>query len=218
MEVYEGVSLTETEKKVLELYCRLEELQLEIALRKAQGTNLSDEPTCVSEGDIDTAQSELLRARASFQFRNSVTENVIIADPIINSTQTGQRASKHEQKLATLLQKRDELSLDLLEISKKERDAREDLIKLEVEHIHTVNKNANLSKKMLQLANTNNEKSHQAPDELSRQKLVDMETQMKVSHRKWKLLKGLVSATIVGSGVDWVRRTELLPVVLNEDD
>lgn len=107
--------LTDQEKRILDVYDRLEELQLEIALLKAQGvlsqgesflfmkekTNKSlrssDEPVDVSEEEIAAAQEELLKAKAAYQVRNNVIQSVLIANPILKAVHGGKSASIAEQ-------------------------------------------------------------------------------------------------------------------------
>lgn len=51
----------------------------------------------------------------------------------------------------------------------------------------------------------------------ARRQLDDLEESLKVSKRKWRIMKGTASATIVGSGVDWARDPNLLEVVLDDE-
>lgn len=111
---------TEQEQRVLDLYDRLEELQLEIALLKSQGTlsqgnnesyihiplsyhhksrvlTFPDEPDEVSDSDVKTAQQELLQAKTAYQLRNNIVENVLIANPILKAVHSGNNASIAEQ-------------------------------------------------------------------------------------------------------------------------
>jgi hypothetical protein len=103
--------LTEEEKRVLDVYDRLEELQLEIALLKAQGVlsqgesllvgkikfskhlPTSDEPMDTSKDDIITAQQDLLKAKAAYQVRNNVIESVLMANPILKAVHGGKNVS-----------------------------------------------------------------------------------------------------------------------------
>ena len=107
--------LTDEEKRILEVYDRLEELQLDIALLKAQGVlsqgelfllvqrkfnkglQTSDEPMNVSEEDLTTARQELLKAKATYQVRNNVIESVLIANPILKAVHGGKNATIAEQ-------------------------------------------------------------------------------------------------------------------------
>lgn len=110
---------TEQEQRVLDIYDRMEELQLEIALLKSQGTlsrgiailhshptilspqscvlTLPDEPDEVSAEDIKTAQQELLQAKTAYQLRNNIVENVLVANPILKAVHSGSNASIAEQ-------------------------------------------------------------------------------------------------------------------------
>jgi hypothetical protein len=51
----------------------------------------------VSEEDIANAQRELLEAKATYQVRNSIIENVLTANPILKAVHAGSNASLLEQ-------------------------------------------------------------------------------------------------------------------------
>lgn len=107
--------LTGEEMRILEVYDRLEELQLEIALLKAQGVlsqgdwfsfvvklynkglRISDEPMDVSEEELTTSRQELLKAKATYQVRNNVIKSVLIANPILKAVHGGKNATIAEQ-------------------------------------------------------------------------------------------------------------------------
>ncbi|KUJ07924.1 uncharacterized protein LY89DRAFT_659514 [Mollisia scopiformis] len=210
--------LSDEEKRVLEIYDRLEELQLEVALLKAQGVLLQDIPRVVSEEQIIVAQKELLEAKAGYQLRSSIIESVFIANPIITAVHAGSNASVLEQDLLPFIEQRDELSIVLTQVSKQVSTARDDLIQVQTEHITTANRNVELAASMIALAK---EANAQTKDDISdpkvRQQLDRLEELLKVSKRKWRIMKGTASATIVGSGVDWARDPKLLEVVLDDE-
>ena len=56
-----------------------------------------DEPEPVSEGDIKSAQQELLKAKAAYQVRTNIIENVLVANPILNAVHSGPKATIIEQ-------------------------------------------------------------------------------------------------------------------------
>jgi hypothetical protein len=56
--------------------------------------NASEE---VSDEDIKKAQQELLEAKAAYQVRTNVIENVLIANPILNAVHGGKNASVVEK-------------------------------------------------------------------------------------------------------------------------
>jgi hypothetical protein len=105
--------MTEQEKRTLEMYDRLEELQLEIALLKARGVLsqgmrsngiccyvfllFTDEPVEATEENIKAAEQDLLKAKALYQVRTNIVENVLMANPILKAVHAGTNASIIEQ-------------------------------------------------------------------------------------------------------------------------
>jgi hypothetical protein len=105
--------MTEQEERTLEMYDRLEELQLEIALLKARGVLsqgmrsngiccyvfllFTDEPVDATEEDIKAAEQDLLKAKALYQVRTNIVENVLMANPILKAVHAGTNASIIEQ-------------------------------------------------------------------------------------------------------------------------
>lgn len=209
--------LTEEENKILDLYDRLNELQLESALLKAKNT-LSGEPGSVSELEITTAQDALLKAKAAFHIRCKVAESAIIADPVISAVHASTDRSFHQQNLISLLKKRDELSLSLTQLSRRELDSLEKLRLLETENMLLARTNTELTSSMLRLVEISNSRINEANESSqSLQELEKIKQELKLSRRKWRTIKAIVSGAIVGSGVDWARDPELLQIVLDED-
>ncbi|PNP42574.1 hypothetical protein TGAMA5MH_05315 [Trichoderma gamsii] len=85
--------LSEDETRVLELYDKLQELRLEIAIINAQqaGRNYDD------ESNIAEAQDALLTARARYRLRNDAIESVMMANPILKAVHNGTQASPIER-------------------------------------------------------------------------------------------------------------------------
>ncbi|RDL42261.1 Uncharacterized protein BP5553_02240 [Venustampulla echinocandica] len=211
---------SEQEQRVLDLYERMEELQLEIALLKVQGvlSQDMDEETEASQADINTAQQDLLKAKAAYQVRNSIIENVLVANPILKAVHSGNNATIAEQDLLPLVKQRDTLSGSLTELNLKVRATRDDLAKVEAEHIVAARQNAELAGRLTVLAEQANAQKRQDVDPKKREQLAELEANLKASRQKWRIMKGTATGTIVGSGVDWVRDPKLLEVVLDDDD
>ncbi|TVY25821.1 hypothetical protein LHYA1_G004561 [Lachnellula hyalina] len=209
---------TEQERRILEMYDRLEELQLEIALLKARGVLSQDEPMEASEGDIKKAQQELLRAKAAYQVRNNTIEGVLVANPILKAVHAGINASPAEQDLLPLIEHRDKLSVALTGLSAKVSSTRSELMMVESEHAIKARENARLSSRMLALAEeANTQKKEDITDSKLRLQLDQLEGDVKTSRQRWRIMKGTASGTIVGSGVDWARDPKLLGIVLDDD-
>ncbi|KAJ5047270.1 uncharacterized protein L3040_003106 [Drepanopeziza brunnea f. sp. 'multigermtubi'] len=228
MEKMEGVETTENEtqippllnedeRRILDVYDRLEELQLEIALLQAQGV-LSKVPQEASEKDIAAAKQELLQAKSHYLLRSNVIESVLIAPPILQAVHAGDKATVVEQDLFPLIQKRDQLAINLTKLSTEARSARDELTKVEVENVMIVRRNAELATTMLALAEeADTQRKEDIQDPALRHQLDELEAEMKRSRQKWRIMKGTASAIIAGSGVDWARNPDLLDIVLDNE-
>ncbi len=118
-----------------------------------------------------------------------------------------------------LIKQRDDLSISLNELSTKILSARNELKKAETEHIVTARKNAELAATMLALAEeAKTQRKEDISDPKARGKLDQLEAETKTSRQRYRIMKETTSATIVGSGVDWVRDPKLLEIVLDKDD
>ncbi|TQS37149.1 hypothetical protein Golomagni_02387 [Golovinomyces magnicellulatus] len=226
-------TLTEEENRILDLYDRLNDIQSECALLKAKITlpgklemklsfvcllTFSDQPASASEFEITTAQDALLKAKATFHIRCKVTESAIIADPVISAVHAGTDRSFHQQNLISLLKKRDELSLSLIQLSRRESDSLEKLRLLETENMLIARMNTELTSTMLRLVETSNSRITEAnQSSQSLQELEKIKQELRLSRQKWKTIKAIVSGAIVGSGIDWARDPKLLQIVLDED-
>ncbi|POS82402.1 hypothetical protein EPUL_006274, partial [Erysiphe pulchra] len=172
------------------------------------------EPENVSELDISRAQDALLHAKALFQIKCNVTEAVLITNPIINAVHTDIGVSVHQQDLLRLLEKRDELSFSLTQLSRKVLDIQDELLRLEVENIRVSSENEKLVTSMLRLIKKASLETEQND---SSQELEEINGEVELARQRWKIMKGTVSALIVGSGIDWSRDPKLLQIVLEKD-
>ncbi|KAL2067423.1 hypothetical protein VTL71DRAFT_1848 [Oculimacula yallundae] len=210
--------MTEDEKRILDVYDRLEELQLEIALLKAQGVLSSDELAEPSEEDIATAEQELLKAKSKYLSRGSAIENVLIAHPILKAVHGSNNATIVEQDLLPLVEKRDELSITLEKLATQQLSAANQLQKVKVQNVELARKNAELATRMLALADeANNQRKEDIEDSRLRNQLDVLEGEMKLSRQKWRIMKETASATVAGSGVSWVDDPKLRDIVLGVD-
>ncbi|KAM0161567.1 hypothetical protein ACHAQE_004122 [Botrytis cinerea] len=212
--------LSEQEKRILEVYDKLEELQVEIALLKAQGVISSEEQEEeITDEVIQKAEKDLLESKANYSLQSKIIENVVIANPILKAVHAGSNASIMEQDLLPLIEKRDAMSETLAQISNQIQSSREELMRESNENIVTGRKNIELATEMLALAeeaNSQGKENIQDPD--VRAQLDELEGAMKNSRQRWRIMKNTASAVIVGSGIDWARDPKLLALVLDDDD
>ncbi|ESZ93619.1 hypothetical protein SBOR_5997 [Sclerotinia borealis F-4128] len=212
--------LSEQEKRILEVYDKLEELQVEIALLQAQGVISSREQLeKVTDEDIQKAEKDLLEAKANCSLRTKIIENVLIANPILKAVHAGSNALIIEQDLLPLIEKRDAVSENLAQISNKLQSSRKEFMKESSENIITGRKNIELATEMLTLAEeTNSQGKENIQDPGVRAQLDVLEGEMKNSKQRWRIMKNTASAVIVGSGIDWARDPKLLEIVLDDDE
>lgn len=115
--------LSEDETRVLELYDKLQELRLEIAIINAQQagkvtftcqarrwkkvTLLTRTFTGFSgtkgDEDLTAAQNALLTARARYRLRNDAIEAVMVANPILKAVHSGTQASPIERHVLSFI-------------------------------------------------------------------------------------------------------------------
>lgn len=89
--------LSEDETRVLELYDKLQELRLEIAIINAQQTGTK------GDEDLTAAQNALLTARARYRLRNDAIEAVMVANPILKAVHSGTQASPIERHVLSFI-------------------------------------------------------------------------------------------------------------------
>ncbi|CZS90346.1 uncharacterized protein RCO7_08577 [Rhynchosporium graminicola] len=197
--------MTEDEKRILDVYDRLEELQLEIALLKAQGVLSS------GESDLHPELSKYVR-------RGTVMENILIVPPILRAVHGSNNATIVEQDLLPLVEKRDELSISLHKLAKQELADLNQLKDIKVQNVKLARENAEMATRMLALADEANVQRKEDIEDLKlRKQLDELEGEMKLSRQKWRIMKETASATVVGSGVVWVDDPKLRDIVLGED-
>ncbi|RKU41662.1 hypothetical protein DL546_003530 [Coniochaeta pulveracea] len=211
-----ALPLSEKEKTILELYDRLLEVEVELALYRARQALSVDENAAISQGDLKEAQQRLLEARASWTLRNDVVSSVMTANPIIESVHSGTEAGPIERDLLPHLQSRDEISSTLAKQHKQQQEVREELTRTQVEAMQTSHRNVELAATVLELAERAKEEGN-VEDEETKEEMERLETEVKMSRQRWKVIKGTASAIVAGSGVDWVGDDELREMVLDGD-
>lgn len=96
--------------------------------------------------------------------------------------------------------------------------AREALTVVEAERVVLSRSNTELAGRMVGLAEeVEGQKKGDIKDPEMRGKIEEMEREVKRSRQKWRLMKGVASGVVAGSGMDWARDEKLRALVLEED-
>ncbi|KAH8650154.1 centromere protein H (CENP-H)-domain-containing protein [Xylariales sp. PMI_506] len=233
--------LSDDEKRILELYDRLQQLRLEVSLITAQKEYTSDQTTSTS---IEQAQNELLEARAKYILRNDVVESVLMANPVLQAVHGGTNASPIEKyvtgnklppfraeipngdlqfrnyrDLFPVLAQRDGTSITLAQQSTSMRQDLDELANVESQSIRLARQNVGLASELLSLAEeTKQHKAESINDPEQVAEIARLEQDVQASRQRWRVMKATSSAIVAGSGVDWAKDDILRGIVLDDDD
>lgn len=117
-----------------------------------------------------------------------------------------------------MLERRDQLSIEHMDISAKLLTTLDTLTTVEAEHMSAARRNAELAATMLALAEDASTQKKENFDAKTRKHLEELEEELKVTKQRWRMMKGTASAMVAGSGLDWSRDEDLLELVLDEED
>ncbi|KAL9484783.1 hypothetical protein ACSS6W_003572 [Trichoderma asperelloides] len=183
--------LSEDETRVLELYDKLQELRLEIAILNAQQAGRN-----YDESNITEAQDALLTARARYRLRNDAIED-----------------------LFPYVQERDETSISVAQHAESVTKLRDDLTKVQVQSLRVCRENMELTSELFALAEqAKQKKAVRVDDPRVQQEMEKLTREVKTSRQRWRVMKGVASGVVAGSGVDWAKDEDLRNIVLDPED
>ncbi|KAI1438896.1 centromere protein H (CENP-H)-domain-containing protein [Xylaria sp. CBS 124048] len=205
--------LSDMEKRALDLHDKLQQLQLEIALLKAQRNYVPD----TLEPSVEIAQRELLDARSKYMLRNEVVANVTSVYPIMQALHQGSKASPVERDLLPLLVDRDAATTTLASQDAELHSLLDDLKDVESRSLRLGTENVALAERLLDLARqTDQGQTELLPSEPEHaDTIAGLNDEVKTSRQRWRVLKDTASAIVAGSGVDWANDAELRDIVLD---
>ncbi|KAH8180104.1 centromere protein H (CENP-H) domain-containing protein [Sarocladium implicatum] len=210
--------LSDDEHKVLALYDKLQELRLEIAIINAQARQIDD----LHEGspdELEQAQAEMLEARAKYMLRNQVVEEVLMANPILKAVHSGRDATAVESDLLPHIEQRDNVSISIAKQSADMANIKSDMTNTQIEAIRATRENVALASQVFDLADQVKRKKGSRPnDPKILREIEKLEQDVKTSGQRWRVIKGVASGVVVGSGVDWARDDALCDIVLDPED
>ncbi|KAK0737715.1 centromere protein H (CENP-H)-domain-containing protein [Apiosordaria backusii] len=200
---------SQAETGALELYDKVQELQLQLAVLKAR------EHHTQAKG-ATYGQTQLLEAKASLSLRDSVVESVVTAQPTLKAVHHATHTSPVERDLLSHIEQRDRAAKLIAGHCARLHSAKESLAEVEIEYLKTKLQNVELASETLQLtAEDVGQKSASVEDAQLKSELDVLESQLKTRRQKWRVMKGTASAIVAGSGVDWVRDERLRELVLD---
>ncbi|KAL5618640.1 hypothetical protein FOVSG1_000862 [Fusarium oxysporum f. sp. vasinfectum] len=210
--------ISEDEAKILELYDRIQELRLEIAIINAQKSHQPEETSSLTAEETEKAQPELMESRAQYILRNEVTEAVMTANPILRAVHGGPEAALVERELLTYIERRDDTSISVATQAAETNKVLSVLTNVQSNMLRKSRENVTSAAEMLELAEQVKLKKRVPPNSKMMQEQEELEADVKASKQRWRVMKGVASGIIVGSGIDWVHDDELQDVVLDPEE
>jgi hypothetical protein len=105
------------------------------------------------------------------------------------------------------------------ELSRGLKDANTKATAAEQEVILVNANNQQLARKMLDLVKTaEDERAEPLANPSVQEELNELDRGIRDARRDWRVIKSVISGIVVGSGVEWATNTELLGLVLDEDE
>ncbi|ATY61093.1 Centromere Cenp-H [Cordyceps militaris] len=205
------LALSDAERQILEEYDKLHQMDLEIAIIKAQKAYKSA-PADDSPDALVAAQEALLQARSRYKLRNDAVELVVIANPVLKAVHGGTNASPIDRDLLPFIVQRDDAAVDAARSATQAQATRDALTDVQVETLRACRRNVQLTSRVFELA-----------AQLEARKAVDWDggeeaLRVRDEKRKWRAVKGAASGIVAGSGVDWASDEALRDMVLDPED
>ncbi|KAH6960957.1 centromere protein H (CENP-H)-domain-containing protein [Fusarium avenaceum] len=210
--------ISEDEERILALYDRIQELRLEIAIINAQQSHQPGEAVSFTEEETQKAQTDLQETRAKYVLRNDVTEAVLTANPILKAVHSGTGVTSIERELLPYIERRDDASIAVAKQAAETNKKWKALTTTQSDTLRKSRQNVSSAAELFDLAEQARLKKMIPPgDSKMVQEQEKLETGVKASKQRWRVMKGVAAGIIVGSGVDWVQDDELRDVVLDPE-
>ncbi|KAF1842407.1 uncharacterized protein K460DRAFT_389065 [Cucurbitaria berberidis CBS 394.84] len=218
----DAFAFSESEELALELYDQLRELELQQSLLQAQQSATPDILALSDDAlqeQLTIAQREAMEAKAEYEIRNRITHNVIVMDPVLKAVHGGEHTGYAEKRILPLIAENDTISMVHGSLASKLASSTRALSTVEQANIVANQKNRELSRMMLALAEDMKSKSAKDIEDPRLRDQVDaVEKELKKSRSRTKTLKGILSAMIVGSGINWAADEGLTELVMDDEE
>lgn len=117
------------------------------------------------------------------------------------------------------MQERDETSISVAKHGQSMTRLHDNQTSVQVQSIRVCRENVELTGTLFELAEQAKRKKAVRLDKPEVQQEMDKLTrEVKASRQRWKVMKGVASGIIAGSGVDWAKDEDLRNIVLDPED
>lgn len=117
------------------------------------------------------------------------------------------------------MQERDETSISVAQHAESVTKLRDDLTKVQVQSLRVCRENMELASELFALAEqAKQKKAVRVDDPRVQQEIEKLTREVKTSRQRWRVMKGVASGVVAGSGVDWAKDEDLRNIVLDPED
>ncbi|KAL7265946.1 hypothetical protein RUND412_011524 [Rhizina undulata] len=226
LDVKDDLSVFEKkEEQLLGLYRKLGELSLarrtldaELACVRHEGAEDDEDKESSMEERIAKLEIEVRESRANCRMKDKVVEMTLITHPILRAVHSGATSSLKERALLPLILRRDQLSLTHANISHILSTTLASLVKTQHEIAQAQELNFQFTTRLVKL--TEKKKKEVQATSRNDPRFVAAEQELKGTKMRWEVIRKVLQAVIVESGVDWSRdeKFRLLVLGCSEED
>ena len=117
-----------------------------------------------------------------------------------------------------MIDERDVLSIAHANLSTSLRTTLNTLTTVRTQNIILIQENKAFAASVLDLANSLKvQEAQDIQDVKLRSELETIRAEIRILRRRWRIMKSVVAAVVVGSGIDWAREDGLLELVLDDE-
>ncbi|KAL5118047.1 hypothetical protein ACEQ8H_004034 [Pleosporales sp. CAS-2024a] len=219
----DAFAFSPTEELALHLHHQLKELELEQSLLQAQRSarvvDSSALPDDELQAQLTIAEREAMEAKAEYEIRNKIIHNVLAMDPTLKAVHGGERTGLGEKRLRPMITENDTVSMIHGSLASKLLSTQRAISTIRQANMAASRKNREMAAEMLALAEEMKAQSAKdIEDPRLRDQISAVEKELKESRRRMKTLKGVLSAMIVGSGINWAADDGLSQLVMDDEE
>ncbi|KAF2761002.1 hypothetical protein EJ05DRAFT_535868 [Pseudovirgaria hyperparasitica] len=218
----DALVLSERERQALSLWDQTEELRIESALLEMRLSGQIPEPSNVSDDVLEqrliSVEREALAARSRYLLRNKIVHSVLVTDPVIKAVHGGPNTSTVERRLFPVINERDILSMIHGSLASQTVLTTSYVASAERDYAFLMQENRTIAQELLGLAN---DLKAQVPDEIQdaglRKQAMEAQAELLSARKRWRVMKSVVAAMIVGSGINWADSEAMTALVLDDE-
>jgi hypothetical protein len=117
------------------------------------------------------------------------------------------------------IEQRDNISISVAKQATETAEINAEMTQVQVEALRATRKNIDLASKVFDLSEQVKRKKGSRPDDPRVLREIEkLEGDVKASGQRWRVIKGVASGVVVGSGIDWASDEALCDIVLDPED